>query len=443
MKLPVWTRGVLATVSLAAPLVLIAPASSAMAAVCPAAGGVGVAAAAAARAEVVFSGHGLGHGVGMSQYGAQGAARLGCTAAQILGTYYPGSSLTARTMPAEVKLWMLQDGTTATVLAESGAVTWRLSGCTTACPPAQPAGSTWRVSPDTTGTRFELVDASTGSRVWAGGAAGTTLTAAHTGTVIDLETYQGTTTYLSRRLRWDETRYTFTSAGLDAVQVIKDTAEGSAMDKYLWGIAEMPISWTRSAHEALRSQVLAARTYAFRKLRAGTTLYPTPRHQNYLGYDQEEDDAAYKDQYGRNLRWRDAVTTTSGQVIALADGTLVDTVYTSSHGGYSEDNRYVWGGSSVSYMRAVDDSAWDAASDNPWRSWSRGLTLADVATKLGFTSVSAVTVAPRGDTERLGGVNVTGVRNGVVTTVTLTGWDAKVKLGLPSTGFSSAVIAVQ
>jgi stage II sporulation protein D len=38
-------------------------------------------------------GRGFGHGVGMCQCGAEGMARQGKTAQQILSYYYPGSSI--------------------------------------------------------------------------------------------------------------------------------------------------------------------------------------------------------------------------------------------------------------------------------------------------------------------------------------------------------------
>src|SRR4051795_7733114 len=41
----------------------------------------------------LFSGHGWGHGVGMSQYGAYGYAQHGATYQQILAHYYPGTTL--------------------------------------------------------------------------------------------------------------------------------------------------------------------------------------------------------------------------------------------------------------------------------------------------------------------------------------------------------------
>src|SRR5262249_56825325 len=41
----------------------------------------------------LFTGHGWGHGVGMSQYGAQGYAENGWTYDAILAHYYPGTTL--------------------------------------------------------------------------------------------------------------------------------------------------------------------------------------------------------------------------------------------------------------------------------------------------------------------------------------------------------------
>lgn len=42
-----------------------------------------------------FSGHGVGHGVGMCQWGAEGRARSGMSSAAILSAYFPGTALTS------------------------------------------------------------------------------------------------------------------------------------------------------------------------------------------------------------------------------------------------------------------------------------------------------------------------------------------------------------
>src|ERR671935_1968276 len=44
---------------------------------------------------LVFTGHGWGHGVGMSQYGAYGYAQHGWSYRQILAHYYPGTTIGA------------------------------------------------------------------------------------------------------------------------------------------------------------------------------------------------------------------------------------------------------------------------------------------------------------------------------------------------------------
>ena len=105
----------------------------------------------------------------------------------------------------------------------------------------------------------------------------------------------------------------------DAVQTIEASAEGPAMDKYLWGIAEVPASFPP---EALKAQAVAARTYAAK--RGGRVLMPTPADQNYTGWKKETEgtDGVW------GARWRSAVDATSGQVVALAGGgPLIDAFY--------------------------------------------------------------------------------------------------------------------
>src|ERR1700712_595245 len=52
-----------------------------------------------------LTGHGWGHGHGMSQWGAEGAAYLGVPASTIVSTYYPGTTATVvPNTPIRVKL---------------------------------------------------------------------------------------------------------------------------------------------------------------------------------------------------------------------------------------------------------------------------------------------------------------------------------------------------
>ena len=56
---------------------------------------------------VVISGHGFGHGIGLSQWGAEERAAAGQTYNEILSFYYPGTEL--RTVPTtNVRVWLTE-----------------------------------------------------------------------------------------------------------------------------------------------------------------------------------------------------------------------------------------------------------------------------------------------------------------------------------------------
>jgi SpoIID/LytB domain protein len=439
--------------------------TAAAAAGCPPSGGAAIPPATAAG-DVVFRGGGWGHGLGMSQYGAQGAARLGCSAEQILTRYYAGTAVVTRPMPASVRLRMLDNGYRVDVEAVQGTLTWLLTGCvppapaptptatpalTTptpsptptptatptgpTCPPAQPQGAHWQLRlDDATHSQFVLWDlgVTPHKQLWQGGSAAVPLRLQESGAVAHLTTWRGASVYLERWVRWDWTRFSIDGAVLDAVQQIDTTDTGAAMDKYLWGIAEVPASFPAAA---LQAQAVAARTYAAK--RANRVLMPTPADQNWTGWKKETE--------GTNgawgLKWKAAVDATSGRVVAYAaSGALIDAFYSSSMGGHTEDERYVWG-VEAPFLRAVDDSTWDAASSNPAekRSWATGVTWATLAARLGFTSISTLSVPPRGADSRVAGVKVVGIRNGALTTSYVDGWDVRQALGLLSPGFTIAM----
>ncbi len=411
----------------------------ATAAECPGSGGA-MLPRAETNGDVVFRGGGWGHGLGMSQYGAQGAARLGCTAEQILGRYYAGTEVVSRPMPDSIRLRMLDGGYRVDVKAVDGALPWVLSGCVgptpedpaaAACPPVQPAGASWQLTVDTATQQYVLWQLGTvpKTRVWQGGSPGQQLRLQQDGVVARVTTWKGSSIYLDRWLRWDWTRFSTAGGRLDATQEIGSTAAGSAMDKYLWGIAEVPASFPV---EALKAQAVAARTYAAK--RAGRVLMPTPADQNYTGWKKETE--------GPNAvwgtRWRSAVDATSGRVVALAGGGgLIDAFYSSSMGGHTEDERYVWG-LEAPWLRAVDDSRWDLASSNPAekRAWAAGTSWGALAARLGFQWVSDISVPPRGEEARTAGVRITGIRGGQLTTTYVEGWDVREALGLLSPGFT-------
>ena len=405
-------------------------AGPAAAAQCPASGGAKIPKA-SASGDVVFRGGGWGHGLGMSQYGAQGAAKLGCSYDQILRRYYTGTEVRSAAMPDLVRLRMLDRGYRVDVRAHDGPLAWRLDGCAdAACPPEQPQGATWQLRLDDAGSQYVLHDLGVTPKavVWQGGSPGLSLRLDQAGTVSRVTTWRGSSIYLDRWLRWGSTVLTIEGGRLDAVQHIGPTSAGSAMDTYLWGIAEVPASFPA---EALKAQAVAARTYAAK--RAGRVLQPTPADQNYTGWKKETEGTGGV--WGE--RWKSAVDATSGEVVASVGGGMIDAFYSSSMGGHTEDERYVWG-VEAPFLRAVDDSRWDLASSNPAekRSWAVGFSWGTLAAKLGFDEISAISVPRRGSAARVAGVKVSGVRGGAVTTAYLEGWDVRQALGLLSPGFT-------
>jgi stage II sporulation protein D len=433
-------RAVLATVLTVTGLagaVGVGMAAPAAAATCPSPGGVGVPEA-SASGEVVFRGHGWGHGLGMSQYGAEGAAKLGCSYAQILSTYYNTSVLRTLTMPAKIHLRMLNDGGRTDVTAETGNVSWQVvdsAGAHTVV--TQLKGSTYRLYRDDTRTRLRIVNVATGQQVWISPGTAPVLRLAHAGTVVHLVTFVWSATAdayvksLDRRLRWDYTQFSYDGSWFDAVQVIENNTFGTGMQKYLWGIAEVP---TLFPTEALKAQSVAARTYAARLGGGSLTspLMPTPADQNYTGYAKESEDATY------DFRWKNAVNATNNVVLRDGSGGWVTTYYSSSMGGHTEDVRYVgWSDSAIPYLTGVDDSRWEMASGNSPanRSWAKAFTRASVAAKLGFTQLISISVPARGTAARLDGVDVRGVRNGSIVSVHISGWDVRQALGLLSPNF--------
>lgn len=417
----------------AAPSVSAAAAETAT--TCPAPGGVTVPAAPTPTSgALVVDGRGWGHSLGMSQYGAQGAARLGCSASTILSTYYPGTALAQRQLRSAVTLRLLKDEVAgrSTITAATGPLTWVAVTANKSL--VQPKGETWTVRRRADLRGAVLLDAKGAQRFWVADTG--VLRLQERGVVARVRSFGGaigTTLRTDLQMRWDDTHFVTTrTGGLSVDQVIRDDQVGAGVQKYLWGLAEVPATWPSAA---LQAQVVAARTYLVAGYAdaADPTAYrigTTTATQHYGGYRQEVQDQA------SGGAWRAAVDATDRTLIVGADDAPISAFYTSSHGGRGEDIRYSFGGPEVSYLRPVDDSRWDTASDNPYRSWSVGLAQADVARRFGFDTVVDVRVAPPGSPERLAGVSVTGVNAGITSTRTLTGAAARSALGVRSPGFT-------
>ena len=333
----------------------------------------------------LISGHGFGHGVGMSQYGAYGYAQHGATFQQILAHYYPGTSLgTAPTTTFRVLLadkqrrlaissgvpFSVRDGSGTTVKLSAGAVT---------VTPSLAVG-------------------------------GKTLTAP-----LLFRPGKGGPLTLKRPYR-GQILVDVVDGKLRAINVV-------GLEQYLDGVvpAEMPATWSP---EALKAQAVAARSYALatRNVAAPYDAYPDTRSQMYLGISAESPATTA------------AVTATRGQVL-LYDGKVATTYFYSTSGGRTESS-LDWNGTPLPYLVSVPDP-YDTIS--PYHDWGPvPFTAAAIAKALNLTSpiVDATTVPNQAG--RVAKLNV------VTTpaTVAVSAAALRAAIGLRSTWFSIGVISL-
>jgi hypothetical protein len=138
------------------------------------------------------------------------------------------------------------------------------------------------------------------------------------------------------------------------------------------------------------------------------------------------------------------LSATHDEVVVDGRGTPIWAMYSSSDGGRAESRAYVYGSQAgYGYLVGLDDSRWDLASDNPRRSWVKVFDPTDLARRLGFTSVSAVSVAAAGTAARGSGLVVAGIRSGAKRTARFTGDQVRGKLALPSPVISVSWSAAQ
>lgn len=116
------------------------------------------------------------------------------------------------------------------------------------------------------------------------------------------------------------------------------------LEEYLYGVvpAEMPASWNM---EALKAQAVVSRTYAAKNI---------GRYGSY-GFDLTDDvySQVYKGYDGENPLTNKAVDETRG-IVAIYQGSLIDALFHSHSGGYTEDNNNYFS-AAVPYLKGVED----------------------------------------------------------------------------------------
>ena len=264
---------------------------------------------ASARAQVswVVHGHGFGHGVGMSAYGAYGYALHGKGYKFILGHYYPGTALGQISGPNIVRVLLG---------ATSGDVTF--SEATSACRTKLEPTRTYEAHR----VGESVVLRSSGGKPLA--KCGATLRAAGAG-VIDIAgigRYRGALETVVNE-----------SGELNIVNAL-------SVDNYVKGVIpnESPPSWPMAE---LKAQAVASRSFALTAGREGDgfDLYSDTRSQVYKGLESE-----YKTS-------NEAEEQTAGQVL-MYEGKVAETLFSACSGGKTESIQNVFG-TAIPYLVGV------------------------------------------------------------------------------------------
>jgi stage II sporulation protein D len=296
----------------------------------------GGALAANARAQVdwVVHGHGFGHGVGMSAYGAYGYALHGKGYKFILGHYYPGTSLGT-----------LEGAQIVRVLLETSAGDVTFSEATGAC------GVKLEPTHIYEAHRFgnSVVLRTSGGKPLK--RCGGTLRAAGGAGVINiggLGRYRGALETVPAG-----------GSGLNVVNAL-------AVDQYVKGVIpnESPPSWPPAE---LKAQAVASRSFALTGGVGGDgfDLYDDTRSQVYKGLESEYTTSD------------EAEEQTAGQVL-MYEGQIAEALFSACSGGKTESMENVFG-TAVPYLVGVPDPYDEAC---PLDEWTLNLSGPEISEKL-------------------------------------------------------------
>ncbi|WP_395657597.1 SpoIID/LytB domain-containing protein [Nocardioides sp.] len=358
-------------------------------------------------ATITVRGHGYGHGKGLSQYGAQHAAKLGKSYRAIVGYYYPGTRWGTAT--GSVRVWISRDlSNDVQVQARSGLTarrtgtsrTWNLAK-------AQPRADRWRIVPD-----------------------------GDTASVLQFRRhgwhdYRRVTGRLELAAGGAPVRL-YTAGGSVALRGVLRSVPSSPgnritvnvlpLESYLRGVVPAETFASTWHQQALRAQAVAARTYAVheRADRVGKAfdLCDTAACQEYGGASVE-------------YPTTDAAVKATARKVLTYGGQPAFTQFTASSGGWTVD-----GGRP--YLPAREDR-WDSAQD-PYHSWTVGFR--DTELEAAWPAVGDLTrieIGGRDGHGQWGGRAGTVTLTGTSGTVTVSGSDFAQRLRLASPWLSLRV----
>jgi stage II sporulation protein D len=282
-------------------------------------------------------GAGWGHGWGMSQYGAYGAARKGLSWKQILAFYYRGTRLSKVPAGTKIKVWITADNDNSLrVLPARGLTVSDTAGHRYTLPDGAKYTS-WRISRSGAGYRLSYRTSSGRYVTKSTGLTTGTWSFSNSSKIVkvtlpngSVRPYRGTVALIKRG-----------TGGRTINNVL--------LEDYVKGVvpAEMPTSW---AADAVRAQAVAARSYAVR----------LQKFAGYSGYDICDTTACQV--YGgmsRETSSGNAAVKATARTIVTYLGVVALTQFASSNGGHSARGDYPYlAAQRDPYDGVIESQAW-------------------------------------------------------------------------------------
>ena len=363
------------------------------------------------------SGRGYGHGYGMSQYGAYGAALKGLTSEQILDFYYPGTSLEASMGNSNLKVRLTALGSGGTQVKYQNGLLVQMGGKSASLYARNADGSVredWRIVRSGSGLVLQWLEK---------------------GSWRSTSSWRGSSLSLVNRVAGKVRVVMPDGTQRDYRRTVRTHAYGSgamtvnvlSLNYYLQSVvpAEMPPSWPTAALEA---QALAARTYAIHdKLsQPKGSLFDTcdssscQVFRGLAGYSASGTLTPYENS---------ATTAVVSRTVKLGltyGGEPALTQFGSSNGGYTR-------ASSLPYQTSAYDR-YDAVAPGSTSRWSSTLSVAKVEAAYPSTgTLRAVRIRSRDGISTYGGRTTSITIEGSKGSTTVSGDAFRSATGLRST----------
>jgi stage II sporulation protein D len=359
----------------------------------------------ASASSFTIHGQGWGHGWGMSQYGAYGAARKGLSWKQILGFYYTGTKVEKQTTLPRIRVWVTADSDAdLRVLPAAGLWVSDPSGKRVTLPTGSKY-DLWRLSRSGSSLKLSYRN---GSGSWV-----TYKTSLGSG----MWSFHNKATIVRVKMPNGSVRPYRGYVGLVKRKSSARTVNTVSLQSYVKGVvaSEMPTSW---ATDAVKAQAVAARSYAVRlasfQQYDGADLCDTTSCQVYGGVNRETTAG-------------NAAVRATKEIIVTYKGKVAYTQFASSNGGSSANGDFP-------YLKAKNDPYDGVITSHKWSRSISKASLKKAWPKAG--TVTSLKVTARDGHGRWGG-RVTKIKiSGSKGSVTVAGSTFQSRFGLKSRLFS-------